>query len=320
MDKKFWQGKKILITGGDGFMGSHLTEKLLQLGADVSILTKPLIDSNEAILKNLDHIKNSIKILNSSISENDCITHIIKSKPQIIFHLAAIAYVNYSFDHPFETIQANYQGTLNVLQASMNLDVERVVITSSSEVYGSAQKEAIDEDHPINPTSPYAASKAAADRTCFSFWKTYGLPIGIIRPFNTYGPRHTYDVIPKFIRLALKNEPLTICGTGKQSRDFTYVDDMIDAFLIMGSHEKAVGEAVNFGTGKHVTINDLVNKIIKISQSKSKIVYIEKRLAEVERLTCDCTKAKKLFDWEAKISIDEGLKRNIEWFRKFDRQ
>jgi dTDP-glucose 4,6-dehydratase len=310
-----WEGKKVLVTGGDGFMGSHLTEKLLELGADVSILIKSSISKTEPVLRNLDHVKDSIKIINGNISENDCITSMIKNKPQVIFHLAAIAYVNYSFEHPFETIRANYYGTLNVLQAAMNLDIERLVVTSSSEVYGTAQYPSIDESHPLNPTSPYAASKAAADRTCFSFWKTYGLPIAIIRPFNTYGPRHTYDVIPKFIGLALKNKPLTIYGTGEQKRDFTYVDDMIRAFLIMGSDKKAIGEVVNFGTGKDVAINELAKKIVEISGSKSPIVYQKERLAEVERLICNYDKAKKLFGWTPKILIDEGLKRNIEWER-----
>ena len=139
------------------------------------------------------------------------------------------------------------------------------------------------------------------------------MPIAIIRPFNTYGPRHTYDVIPKFIRLALGNKPITIYGSGEQSRDFTYVEDMVNAFLIMGSHEKASGQAVNFGTGKHISINETAEKIVKISGSKSKITHVEKRLAEVQRLTCDASKAKELFNWNAGISIDEGLKRNIEW-------
>lgn len=309
----FWKEKRVLVTGGDGFIGSHLTEKLLDMGADVSIFTKSSITQTQPVLRNLNHVRDSIRIINGSIAENDCITSIVKDEPHIIFHLAAIPYVNYSFEHPFEVIRTNYNGTLNVLQAAMNLDVERVVITSSSEVYGTAQKEEIDEKHPLNPTSPYAASKAAADRTAFSFWKTYGLPIAIIRPFNCFGPRHTYDVIPKFIRLAIGNAPLTVYGTGEQRRDFTYVDDMVRAFLIMGSDKKAVGEAVNFGSGKDVSINELARKIIEISGSKSPITHQKERLAEVGRLVCDYSKARKLFGWEPEVSLDEGLKRNIEW-------
>jgi len=312
-----WEGKKVLVTGGAGFIGSHLTEKLVNLGADVSVLVKSDIMGGQPNLSNLQNVKDKIEAIPCNISENDVITTIIKNKPDVIFHLAAIAFVDYSFDHPFEVIRANYIGTLNILQAAMSINIERVVVTSSSEAYGTAQYIPIDEKHPLNPTSPYAASKVAADRTAFSFWQTYSLPIAIIRPFNTYGPRHTYDVIPKFIKFALKGEPLTIYGNGEQRRDFIYIDDMVDAFLIMGSDRKAIGEVVNFGSGKDVSINELAGLIIKLSGSKSKIVHVEKRLAEVDRLICDYSKAKKLFGWEPKVGLEEGLKRNIEYSRKF---
>ena len=155
----------------------------------------------------------------------------------------------------------------------------------------------------------------AADRYCFSYWNTYHLPVSIIRPFNTFGPRHTYDVIPKFISLALDNKDLTIYGSGEQSRDFTYVDDMIRAFMLMGSEKKAVGEAVNFGTSKDISINETAEKIVKISGSSSKIVHVNERLAEVTRLCCDYGKAEKMFGWKPTVDIEEGLKRNIEWVR-----
>jgi len=318
MDDKFWKNKRVLVTGGEGFMGSHLTEKLVSLGADVSVIAKPNVFGGQPNMRNLQGVKDSIKLIPSSVSENDVITDIIKNEPEIILHLAAIAFVDYSFDHPFDVIRANYTGTMNILQAAMNIDVERVVVTSSSEVYGTAQYAPIDENHPLNPTSPYAASKAAADRTAFSFWKTYGLPIAIIRPFNFYGPRHTYDVIPKFIKLALSGEPLTIYGKGEQSRDFTYVEDMTRAFLAMASNKSAEGEAVNFGTGKDASVNEVASSIIRISGSSSKIVHTEARLAEVNRLICDYSKAKKLFGWEPKISLEEGLKRNIDYVKKFN--
>jgi nucleoside-diphosphate-sugar epimerase len=167
----------------------------------------------------------------------------------------------------------------------------------------------------LNPTSPYAASKAAADRYCYSYWKTYGLPIAIIRPFNTYGPRHTYDVIPKFIGLALENQDLEIYGNGEQSRDFTYVSDTVEAFMTMASRKEAIGKAVNFGTGKDYTVNFIAEKIKQLSGSKSRIVHVKDRPAEVRRLTCDYGLAKKLFEWEPKILIEEGLRRNIEWAR-----
>ena len=314
-----WNGVRVLVTGADGFMGSHLTEKLVSVGADVSVYVRGNSQTGtvQYKLKNIGHIKDKLKaIITGNISNPDSIKLIEKNNPQIIFHLAADAYVPNSFEHPLEVMETNLIGTLNVLHAVMRLhEMQQVVCTSSSEIYGTAQYVPIDEKHPLNPTSPYAASKAAADRYCFAYWNTYKLPIAIIRPFNTYGPRHTYDVIPKFIKLALQGKDLPIYGSGNQSRDFTYVDDMIKAFIIMGSEKKAIGEVVNFGTSKDVSINEVAKKIIDISGSKSKVVHQEERLAEVNKLCCDYTKAKKLFGWEPAIGIDEGLRRNITWDR-----
>ena len=312
-----WNGVRVLVTGADGFMGSHLTEKLVSMGADVSVYVRGNSQTGtvQYKLKNIGHIKDKLKtIITGNISNSDSIKLIEKNNPQVIFHLAADAYVPNSFEHPLEVMETNLIGTLNVLHAVMRLhELQQVVCTSSSEIYGTAQYAPIDEKHPLNPTSPYAASKAAADRYCFAYWNTYKLPIAIIRPFNTYGPRHTYDVIPKFIKLALQGKDLTVYGTGNQSRDFTYIDDMVNAFILMGSENKAIGEFVNFGTSVDVSINEVAKKIIGISGSKSKIVHQGERLAEVNRLCCDYNKAKKLFGWEPLVDIDEGLRRNIEW-------
>ena len=312
-----WNGVRVLVTGADGFMGSHLTEKLVSMGADVSVYVRGNSQTGtvQYKLKNIGHIKDKLKtIITGNISNSDSIKLIEKNNPQVIFHLAADAYVPNSFEHPLEVMETNLIGTLNVLHAVMRLhELQQVVCTSSSEIYGTAQYAPIDEKHPLNPTSPYAASKAAADRYCFAYWNTYKLPIAIIRPFNTYGPRHTYDVIPKFIKLALQGKDLTVYGSGNQSRDFTYIDDMVNAFILMGSENKAIGEFVNFGTSVDVSINEVAKKIIEISGSKSKIVHQGERLAEVNRLCCDYSKAKRLFGWEPQVDIDEGLRKNIEW-------
>ena len=314
-----WQGKKVLVTGADGFMGSHLTERLLQAGATVSIYVRGTskTGTNKCELKNLCHVKDKLrKVITGNIANRDSIDFIKNEKPDVIFHLAADAYVPNSFDHPIEVMETNLIGTLNVLHAAMGIEgIERIVCTSSSEVYGNPIYAPMDEAHPLNPAHPYGASKVAADRYAYAYYNTYHLPIAIIRPFNTYGPRHTYDVIPKFIKLALRNEPLTIYGAGNQTRDFSYVDDMIDAFIIMGSDKRAIGQAVNFGTGVDVSINDIAEKIVRISGSKSEIVHIESRTSEVKQLLCDYSKAKKLFGWSPKVMIDEGLRRNIEWER-----
>ena len=203
-DKMKWAGKKVLVTELDGLTASHLTEKLIDLKANVSVIIRgtSVNGTNKNTFKNVDHkyIAKLKKIISCDISSSDVKNHIIKLKPDYIFHLAASAYVPYSFDHPIEVNQVNVMGTLNVLEATRELkNIKNVICTSSSEVYGTALTTSISEKHPLNPTSPYAASKVAADRYCFSYIKTYNLPITIIRPFNTYGPRHT-------IKLALNNK------------------------------------------------------------------------------------------------------------------
>lgn len=309
-------GKRVLVTGADGFMGSHLVDRLLSLGAAVSVFVRGSSVSGTTLytLKNIGSLKTQLKeILTGDIGSADSINLIAKNKPQIIFHLAADAYVPNSFEHPIEVKETNLDGTLNVLHAAMRLDdLEQVVITSSSEVYGTCSGP-IDENHPMNPSSPYGASKAAADRFAFAYYNTYHLPVAIIRPFNTYGPRHTYDVIPKFIKLALEGKPITVYGTGEQTRDLTYIEDMVRAFLMMGTDKKAVGQAVNFGTGIDVKIIDIAKKIKEYANSNSEIVHLAQRTSEVDKLLCDYRKAKELFGWEPAIFIDDGLKRNIEW-------
>lgn len=314
---KFWKNKRVLVTGADGFIGSHLTEMLLRLKASVSVFVRgnSITGTTCYKLKNIVHLKGDLrKIITGNIASPDAISLIRDDASQIIFHLAADAYVPNSFEHPLEVFETNLTGTLNILTAAQQIkDIQRVVCTSSSEIYGSAQYAPIDEKHPLCPTSPYAASKVAADRASFSFCNTYSLPIAIIRPFNTYGPRHTYDVIPKFISLALAGKELTVDGSGEQTRDFTYIDDMVRAFLTMGSHAKAVGQTVNFGTGVDVSVRDVAEKIVRISGSKSKIVHVPERLAQVKQLLCDYRLAKSLFDYQPRFSIDEGLRLNIDW-------
>jgi nucleoside-diphosphate-sugar epimerase len=316
----FYKNKRVLVTGADGFMGSHLTERLLDAGAKVSAYVRgnSTIGTTQYNLKNVKHLEDIFEeIITGDIGSPDCRGLVKKNNPEIIFHLAADAYVPNSFTHPLEVMETNVLGTLNMLHAVMEAkSIKRIVCTSSSEIYGMTIGGAIDEEHPLYPSSPYAASKVAADRYCYAYWNTYHVPVAIIRPFNTYGPRHTYDVIPKFIDLALKDETLTIHGDGKQTRDFTYVDDMIEAFLVMGSHPKAVGKAVNFGTGSDISVNYIAKKIKELSGSSSEIVHTKDRVSQVRRLNCNYSLAKKLFGWKPKVDIDEGLRRNIKWAKE----
>ena len=222
-------------------------------------------------------------------------------------------YLSEKDDEKIRNVNRELAKQLRILaEIARTKNVKGFLFFSSSEIYGTYY-EPIKETFPMNPSSPYGASKAAADRLSYSYFNTYGLPIAIIRPFNTYGPRHTYDAPPKFISLALAEKDITIYGDGQQSRDLMYVDDTVDGFLIMGSNEKAIGKSVNFGTGVDTRIIDLAKKIIEISGSSSKITHLPPRLSEVMRLCCDNSKAKDLFGWKPKVSIDEGLRKNIEW-------
>lgn len=315
-----WKGRRVLVTGADGFMGSHLTERLVNEKARVSIYIRGNSITGTVLytLKNLaPYEKTFEEIITGDIASQDAVELIKKNRPETIFHLAADAYVPNSFAHPREVMESNLWGTINVLEAARQLPrLKRAVCTSSSEIYGTARYAPIDEAHPLNPTSPYAASKAAADRTAYSYFNTYHLPISIIRPFNTFGPRHTYDVIPKFIRLALEKKSITIYGSGDQTRDFTYVEDMVEAFLLMGHHQKAVGQAVNFGTGKDVSITRTADLIKKLTGTKSSIVHVPQRTSEVRRLICGSGLARKLFGWKSRVSFEQGLIKNIEWARK----
>ena len=307
--KEFYRGKRILVTGADGFMGSHLTERLLGYNANITAF----VHNKE--LKNLNHVKNKLNIISGDIEDKKTTELIIKNSPEIIFHLAVDGYIRNSIENPLSVNRTNLDGTLNVLEAArqlINQRLERLVFASSCVVYG-ARPYPINEKGEFKPSTPYAASKAAAELYCYSYAKTYNLPITIIRPFNVYGPRHTKDVIPLFIEKALKNEEIKLDGGGKATRDFTYVDDMINSFLITGVHEKAIGEAVNFGTGKDISVRELAEKIIKYCNSDSKLINMPERPGQDLKLCCDNTKAKELFGWQPKISIDEGLKLNIEW-------
>jgi nucleoside-diphosphate-sugar epimerase len=314
-----WDGRRVLVTGGDGFIGSHLTERLLDLGARVSVLVRPRSVTGTVgfELRNLGGARDRLQaIIAADVAGADAVDRICDLEPAVIFHLAADAYVERSFGHPQEVLRTNLGGTMTVLQAARRRDsIDRVVVTSSSEVYGPAQTDEIAEDHPLEPTSPYAASKVAADRMALAYHRTYGTSVAVIRPFNTYGPRHVYDVIPKFIRAALRGDALEVYGSGAQSRDFTYVDDMVDAFLCMGSHPAALGRVVNFGSGNATTIGDLARLVLDAAGSNAPVVHRRGRKAEVDRLCCDHGLATELFGWTPTVSLLEGLRRNVEWTR-----
>lgn len=312
------RSRRVLVTGADGFLGSHLVERLLQRGDEVIALVRPssTVGTSELALRNLAPVRDRLtEVIAVDVAGPDACARMAAAQPQLVYHLAADAWVERSFAQPREVLRTNLDGTMNVLQLARDLaGVRRVVVTSSSEVYGTAQRERIAEDHPLEPTSPYAASKLAADRMALAYHRTWGLPVAVVRPFNTYGPRHVYDVIPKFIARALAGAPLTIFGDGAQSRDFTWVDDMVDAFVLAGEDERLVGRATNFGSGATITIAELAQTIVALCESSSTIEHAPPRAAEVTRLCCDPSFARTL-GWRAQLGLPEGLRRTIAWAR-----
>jgi dTDP-glucose 4,6-dehydratase len=311
--------RRVLVTGADGFIGSHLVERLLDAGHEVTAVVRAssTVGTSELRLRNLAAVRTRLAgVVALDIASADAVARMAECAPQWVFHLAAEAFVERSFTQPHEVLRTNLGGTMNVLQLARQCrSIERTIVTSSSEVYGTAQHERIDERHPLEPTSPYAASKLAADRMAAAFVHTWALPLVIVRPFNCYGPRHVYDVIPRFIARALAGEPLRIFGDGQQSRDFTYVDDMVAGFLLAARHPDALGRAINFGSGEAVSIAALAQTIVELTDSRSAIEHAPPRAAEVARLCCDATAAHTL-GWRASVPLREGLRRNIAWARE----
>jgi dTDP-glucose 4,6-dehydratase len=309
---------RVLVTGADGFLGSHLVERLLADGHRVVALVRACSTTGTATLRlrNLAHVASALEgVIAVDIAGADAVDRMADAEPDVVFHLAAEAYVERSFTQPHDVLRTNLGGTMNALALTRRCPrVQRLVITSSSEVYGPARTPSMTEEHPLEPTSPYAASKVAADRMAIAWHRTWGTPVTVVRPFNTYGPRHVYDVIPKFIARALRGEPLVVHGDGRQSRDFTWVDDMIDAFLLAASHPELVGRAIHFGSGEATEIGALARTIVELAGSRSSIEHGSARAAQVERLCCDATVAHRL-GWRPKVALAEGLRRNIAWAR-----
>jgi UDP-glucose 4-epimerase len=262
----------------------------------------------------------NFKLVRGSVTNRELIRSITMDI-DVIFHLAAQIHVDKSMVEPKETFEVNTFGTLNILDAALENDVKLVVYASSSEVYGTAKYVPMDENHPLNPASPYAASKAAADRLCFAYYNTYKLPVVIVRCFNTYGPRQIdigyAAVIPKFIKRVLSGLPPIIYGDGKQTRDYMYIKDAVNAYkLILESHENIIGKAINIGTGRETSILDLANKIIDICGNRKAPIHVPPRPGEVRRLCADISLAKKELSFEPKYTLEEGLEELIKWYRE----
>jgi len=312
-----WNGKKVLVTGAGGFIGSHLTERLVDIGADVSAFIRYNSRNDWGQLESLPEGKlENINVVASDLRDPDAIMKAVKNI-EIVFHLGSLIAIPYSYVHPRDVIETNIIGTTNILIAARDNDVEKIVHTSTSEVYGTARYVPIDEEHPLQGQSPYSASKIGADMIANSFYKAYNLPVATIRPFNTYGPRQSARaVIPTIITQA-QIKKIVHLGALHPTRDFTFVTDTVEGFIKMAESPKSIGEVINTGSSFEISIVDLAEKILNLLDSNAKIEVEDKRIrpkpSEVERLYADVNKAKKLINWEPTISLDEGLKRTIGW-------
>ena len=314
------ESKKILVTGSEGFIGSHLVEKLVRQGSRVTALVQYNSLNNWGWIDSFDEdIKREIEVLTGDIREYDNISKAVKGK-DAVFHLAALIAIPYSYLSPAAYVRTNIEGTLNVMQACLDFDVSKVVHTSTSEVYGTALYVPIDEKHPLQGQSPYSASKIGADKIVESFYKSFNLPVATIRPFNTYGPRQSARaVIPTIISQVLSGKKTIKLGALSPTRDFNYVKDTADGFIRMAEVDESVGKVINVGTNNEISIGDLAKRIISVIGQDVIIECDEDRLrpekSEVSRLWCANSKAKEILNWKPKYTLDEGLEETIEWIK-----
>ena len=317
------QNKSILITGADGFIGSHLTEALVRQGFNVRAFV--LYNSFNS-WGWLDHCSQDVKgkfdVFAGDIRDPHGVKEAMKGFDTVL-HLAALIAIPYSYHSPDTYVDTNIKGTLNVLQAARELGVKRVVHTSTSEVYGTARFVPITEAHPLQGQSPYSATKIAADQLAYSFYSSFGLPVVIARPFNTYGPRQSARaVIPSIITQIADGKREIKLGAISPTRDFNYVQDTVAGFISAMNSDQGLGEVVNFGSNFEISIGDTVQMIAEVMKADIEIITDENRLrpenSEVERLWADNTKAKELFGWQPRYSGREGFKRGLaetaEWF------
>ena len=316
-----WENKKVLVTGAGGFIGSHLTELLVELGARVTAFVRYNSRNDSGFLEDFsDKTKGRLTVFYGDLQELNTVEEAVKGQ-RVVFHLGALPGIPYSYLHPYEVFQSNTMGTLNVLTALRHSDsIEKIVLTSTSEVYGTARYVPMDENHPLQAQSPYAASKIAADKIGESFQKSFGMPVAIARPFNAYGPRQsTRAVIPTIITQALTQKSIRL-GETATTRDFTFVQDTARGFVKIAETAAAVGEVINIGTGREISIGDLAKKVIELAGRRVKIQTDRKRLrpgkSEVYRLLADTSKARRILKWQPEFTLEEGLKRTMSWIRK----
>ena len=312
--------KKILVTGSDGFIGSHLTEELVRAGYQVKAFVYYNSFNTWGWLDTLpsDVMKN-VEIFQGEVRDPNGVKEAMK-ETAAVFHLAALIAIPFSYHSPDTYVDTNIKGTLNILQAAREQDLERVLVTSTSEVYGTAQYVPMDEKHPFQGQSPYSATKIGADRLAESFYRSFQLPVSIVRPFNTFGPRQSARaVIPTIITQLLAGKEKIHLGSLTPTRDFNYVKDTVNGFIKIYESERTIGEEINIATQHEISIGELAEELIRQINPNAKIVCDEERLrpekSEVNRLLGSNKKIKELTDWKPVYSFEEGLSETISFFK-----
>ena len=312
-----WNGKRVLVTGAGGFIGSHLAERLVQLGANTRALVHYRANGSWGWLDQ-SPVRDELEVMGGDIRDRDCVMQAMKDV-EVVFHLAALIAIPYSYDTPDSFLETNIRGTLHVLQAARQCGVKRLVHTSTSEVYGTAQYVPIDESHALQGQSPYAATKIGADKLAEAFWLSFNVPVVTVRPFNTFGPRQSARaIVPTIITQCLTAERVRL-GHLHPTRDLNFVADIVEGFVSAASSAQAVGRTINLGSGREIQIEALARMIAQLIGRDIVVEQDEERVrpesSEVDRLLADNRVAREVLGWRPATSLEEGLQMTIEWFR-----
>jgi dTDP-glucose 4,6-dehydratase len=315
-----WKNVPVLVTGAGGFIGSHLTEELARRGAKVRALVHYNGRGHFGFLEHLEPaLRKNVEVVLGDVTDPHCVAT-VSERRDVVFHLAALIAIPYSYRAPASYVSANVIGTLNVLEACRRHGVKKLVHTSTSEVYGTAIYAPIDEKHPLQGQSPYSASKIGADQLAESYFRSFQLPVATCRPFNTFGPRQSARaVIPAITVQLLQDPPRLALGSTDPLRDFNYVADTVEGFLAVAASPKSVGEVINIGSGRTISIGETARLIMKLTGRKAKIETQSQRVrpkrSEVLKLQCDNRKARKLLGWRPRYTLEQGLVRTIDYVK-----
>ncbi len=318
-EKKYWAGRHILVTGAGGFIGSHLVETLVKQGANIRAFVRYNSRNDPGLLNMLPlDVLANVEIIRGDLRDLAALQSAMHGMSHV-FHLGALIAIPYSYLHPAEVVETNIIGTLNILLAARDQGIERLIHTSSSEVYGTALRVPIDESHPLQGQSPYSASKIGADKLAESFYSSYALPVVTLRPFNTFGPRQSARaVIPALITQSLSQSVIHL-GNLDARRDFTYVSDTVAGFLKIAQMPGVEGQTINLGTGQEIRIGDLVKLVLAMVDHPVEVVIDHARLrpekSEVQRLVSDNRLALQKLGWSPQVSFEDGLQKTFEWIK-----